>query len=55
MIESGFYAQGTEFDKNSPWNEVENPEEKFNLTTVETLSKDVTIVTTNYNLLQDYN
>ena len=54
MIESGFYAPGTEFDKNAPWNEVENPEEEFNVTIVETLSKDVTIVTTNYNLEADY-
>jgi hypothetical protein len=54
MIESGFYAPGTEFDKNSPWNQVENPEEEFNVTIVETLSKDVTIVTTNYNLEADY-
>ena len=53
MIESGFYAPGTEFDKNSPWNQVENPEEEFNVTIVETLSKDVTIVTTNYNLEVD--
>ena len=53
MIESGFYAPGTEFDKNSPWNQKENPEEEFNVTIVETLSKDVTIVTTNYNLEVD--
>lgn len=53
MIESGYYAPGTEFDKNAPWNQVENPEEEFNVTIVETLSKDVTIVTTNYNLEVD--
>ena len=53
MIESGFYAPGTEFDENAPWNQVENPEEEFNVTIVETLSKDVTIVTTNYNLEVD--
>lgn len=50
MIESGYFPPGTEFDKNYPWNQVENPEEKFNVTIVETLSKDVTVVTTNYNL-----
>ena len=54
MIESGFYAPGTEFDKNAPWNEVENPEEEFNVTIVETLSKDVTIHTSNYQLEKDY-
>jgi hypothetical protein len=53
MIESGFYAPGTEFDKNSPWNQVENPEEEFNLTIVETLSKDVTVYTSDYNLEVD--
>ena len=54
MIESGFYAPGTEYDRNSPWNEVENPEEKFNVTIVETLSKDVAIYTSNYQLEKDY-
>lgn len=53
MVENGYYAPGTEFDPNAPWNEVENPEEEFNVTIVETLSKDVTIVTTNYNLEVD--
>lgn len=53
MIESGFYAPGTEFDKNSLWNEVEYPEEEFNVTIVETLSKDVTIFTSDYNLEVD--
>jgi hypothetical protein len=53
MIESGYYAPGTEFNRNSPWNQKENPEEEFNVTIVETLSKDVTIVTTNYNLEED--
>ena len=50
MIESGMYPPGAEYDVNAPYNQVENPEEEFNVTIVETLSKDVTIVTTNYNL-----
>jgi len=54
MIESGYYPPGAEFDPNAPYNQVENPEEEFNVTIVETLSKDVTIVTTNYNLEADY-
>lgn len=54
MIESGYYAPGTEFDPDAPWNQVENPEEEFNVTIVETLSKNVTIFTSNYNLEVDY-
>jgi hypothetical protein len=50
MIESGMYPKGAVYDVNAPYNQVENPEEEFNVTIVETLSKDVTIVTTNYNL-----
>lgn len=38
----------------APWNQVENPEEEFNLTIVETLSKDVTVHTSNYQLEKDY-
>lgn len=53
MIESGYYPPGAEFDVNAPYNQVENPEEEFNVTIVETLSKDVTISTTNYNLEVD--
>ena len=53
MIESGMYPPGAEFDRNAPYNQVESPEEEFNVTIVETLSKDVTIVTTNYNLEMD--
>ena len=53
MIESGYFPPGAEYDVNAPYNQVENPEEEFNVTIVETLSKDVTIVTTNYNLEVD--
>lgn len=53
MRESGYYPPGAEFDPNAPYNQVENPEEEFNVTIVETLSKNVTIVTTNYNLEVD--
>lgn len=53
MIESGYFPPGAEYDVNAPYNQVENPEEEFNVTIVETLSKDVTIFTTNYNLEVD--
>lgn len=53
MIESGYFPPGAEYDVNAPYNQVENPEEEFDVTIVETLSKDVTIVTTNYNLEVD--
>lgn len=48
MIESGYYPPGAEFDPNAPWNQVENPEEEFEVTVVQTLSKPVTIYTSNY-------
>lgn len=50
MIESGYFPPGTEYDKESPWNQEENPEEDFDITIVETLSKNVTITTSNYQL-----
>lgn len=53
MIESGYFPPGAEYDVNAPYNQVENPEEEFNLTIVETLSKDVTVHTSDYNLEVD--
>ena len=52
MYDNYHYAPGSD-TPDAPWNQVENPEEEFNVTIVETLSKDVTIVTTNYNLEVD--
>lgn len=52
MYDNYHYAPGSD-TPDAPWNQVENPEEKFNVTIVETLSKDATIVTTNYNLEVD--
>ena len=49
MYDNYHYPPGAD-TPDAPWNEVENPEEEFNVTIVETLSKDVTIFTTNYNL-----
>jgi len=52
MYDNYHYPLGAD-NESAPWNQVENPEEEFNVTIVETLSKDVTIVTTNYNLEVD--
>jgi hypothetical protein len=54
MIESGYYPPGAEFDPNAPYNQVENPEEEFEVTISQTLSKTVTVFTSNYNLEVDY-
>lgn len=52
MYDNYHYAPGSD-TPDAPWNQVENPEEEFNVTIIETLSKDVTIFTTNYNLEVD--
>ena len=52
MYDNYHYAPGSD-TPDAPWNQVENPEEEFNVTIVETLSKDVTIFTTDYNLEVD--
>ena len=53
MRESGYYPPGAEFAPNAPYNQVENPEKEFDVTISQTLSKTVTIVTTNYNYYED--
>lgn len=53
MIESGYYPPGAEFDTNAPYNQHENPEEEFEVTISQTLSKTVTVFTSNYNLEVD--
>ena len=52
MYDNYHYPWGAD-NASAPWNQKENPEEEFNVTIVETLSKDVTIFTTNYNLEVD--
>jgi hypothetical protein len=54
MIESGYYPPGAEFDPNAPYNQVDYPEEEFEITVSQTLSKTVTVFTSNYNLEVDY-
>lgn len=48
MIESGYYPPGAEFDPNAPYNQHENPEEEFEVTISQTLSKTVTVYTSDY-------
>ena len=48
MHESGWYAPGTEFRKDAPWNQVDTPEKDFELTVSQTLSKTVDVCTNDY-------
>ena len=48
MIESGYYPPGAEFDPSAPWNQVEIPEQEFDVTISQTLSKDTTVCTNDY-------
>lgn len=43
MHESGYYPPGAEFDPNAPWNQVDPPEEPFEVTVSITLSKTFTV------------
>lgn len=48
MIESGYYAPGTEFRSDAPWNEPVIPEKEFEVTCSQSLSKTVSVITDNY-------
>ena len=48
MRESGWYAPGTEFRSDAPWNESEVPEKDFEITCSQTLSRTATVTTNNY-------
>lgn len=48
MRESGYYPPGAEFDPSAPWNQHEPDEKEFEVTCSQTLSKTVTVSTTNY-------
>jgi hypothetical protein len=54
MIESGYYPPGAEFDPRAPWNQYENPEEEFEVTISQSLSKNTTVFTSDYSLEIDY-
>ena len=48
MRESGYYPPGAEFDPSAPYNEVVVPERNFEVTISQTLSRPVTITTSDY-------
>ena len=48
MNEADYYPPGAYNDPNAPWNEVEVPEEDFEITCSQSLSKTVTVTTNNY-------
>lgn len=54
MIESGYHPPGAEFDSRAPWNEITPPEEEFDITITQTLSKTVTVVTDEYELIIEH-
>lgn len=48
MRESGYFPVGAEFDPSAPYNELSIPDEEFEITCSQTLSKTVTVTTNNY-------
>lgn len=53
MIESGFYPLGTEYNPDAPWNQCDNTEKEIEVTVNITLSKNVKIKVTDYNVCVD--
>ena len=53
MYESGWYPPGAEYDPNAPWNEPVIPDQEFEVTISQTLSKTVTVTTQDYNPVFD--
>lgn len=50
MTESGYYPPGAEHDPNAPWNQIDNPERKIEVTVSVTLSKTVKIKVSDYEI-----
>lgn len=50
MKESGYYAPGTEFDSNAPWNQSDPEEKEFDCDVTCVLTKEDTVVTQNYTI-----
>ena len=48
MIESGYYPPGAEFDPNAPYNQSDIPEEEFEVTCSQSLSRTAIVWTDNY-------
>lgn len=53
MRESGYYPPGAEFDPNAPYNQVDPPEQEFEITITQTLSKSLSVFTDQYNFICD--
>ena len=51
--ESGYYPPGAEFDPRAPWNQVDPPEENFNVTVSQSLSRKAVVCTDNYIPIED--
>ena len=54
MTESGNYPAGAEFNKDAPYNQVDPEEREFEVTISQSLSKTVTVLTSNYVEIEDY-
>lgn len=48
MRESGYFPLGAEYDPSAPWNQEENPENEFDVTISQSLSKSTTVHTNDY-------
>ena len=48
MRESGYYPPGAEFDPNAPYNQSDVPEEEFEVTCSQSLSRTASVWTNNY-------
>lgn len=53
MRESGYYPPGAEFDPNAPYNQVDPPEQDFEITIIQTLSKTLSVSTDQYDCIHD--
>ena len=53
MTESGDYPTGAEFNKDAPYNQVDPKEREFEVTISQSLSKTVTVLTSNYVEIED--
>ena len=51
MRESGYYPSGTEYNPNAPWNKVDNLEKEIEVTISITLSKNVKIKVSDYEII----
>lgn len=52
-MESGYYPPGAEHDSHAPWNQVDPPEQEFDVTITQTLSKSLSVFTDRYNFICD--